>query len=150
MKSRRQMRILELIRTQVVETQEQLAQLLGQEGIEVTQATVSRDIKELNLVKVPSGDGRYRYAAPQDSRPAGMSEKLRRLLADCCVSFESAENIVVVKTLSGTAPGVGEAIDNLHMEELVGSVAGDNTVILVARSKEAATSATERLRNLSR
>ncbi|MGE5542998.1 MAG: arginine repressor [Bacillota bacterium] len=149
MKARRQMRILELVRTRVIETQEQLAELLGSEGIEVTQATVSRDIKELNLVKTPVGGGRYRYTV-QDSQPARASDKLRRLLADCCVSIESAQNIVVVQTLSGTASGVGEAIDNLHLEELVGSVAGDNTVILVARSNEAAESATERLRNLSR
>ncbi len=149
MKSRRQMRILELLRTRVVETQEQLAELLGQEGIEVTQATVSRDIKELNLVKTPVGGGKYRYSAAQDFQPARASDKLKRLLADCCLTIEMARNIVVVKTLSGTAPGVGEAIDSLHLEELVGSVAGDNTVILVAKSDEAAVSATERLRNLS-
>jgi len=149
LKSRRQMRILELLRTRVVETQEQLAELLGQEGIEVTQATVSRDIKELNLVKTPVGGGKYRYSAAQDFQPARASDKLKRLLADCCLTIEMARNIVVVKTLSGTAPGVGEAIDSLHLEELVGSVAGDNTVILVAKSDEAAVSATERLRNLS-
>lgn len=150
MKARRQMRILELVRSRPVETQEQLAELLSQEGIQVTQATVSRDIKELNLLKSPSGDGRYRYVPAHDSRPAGISDKLRRLLSDCCVSFDSAENIVVVKTLSGTASGVGEAIDNMRLDDLVGSVAGDNTVLLVARSKSAAEETVERLRNLSR
>jgi transcriptional regulator of arginine metabolism len=79
-----------------------------------------------------------------------MTEKMKRLLADCCLTFESALNIVVVKTLSGTAPGVGEAIDNMRMEEVIGCVAGDNTVLVVAKSEEAAQTAVERLRNISR
>ncbi len=149
MKARRQMRILELIRGHVVETQEQLAELLGREGIEVTQATVSRDIKELNLVKVPAGDGRYRYMPSDDSQPAGTAEKMRRLLSDCCVSVDCSENMVVIKTLSGTAMAVGEAIDNLRWDEIVGCVAGDNTILMVVKPKEAATEVVERLRRLT-
>ncbi|NPV70880.1 MAG: arginine repressor [Firmicutes bacterium] len=149
MKARRQMRILELVRGRVIETQEQLAELLGQEGIEVTQATVSRDIKELNLVKIPAGDGRYRYMPSDDSQPAGTAEKMKRLLADCCVSIDNSDNIVVVKTLSGTASAVGEAIDNLRWQEIVGCVAGDNTIIMVVKPREAAFSIVERLRSLT-
>jgi transcriptional regulator of arginine metabolism len=149
-KARRQMKILEIIRNQLIETQEELARYLRKEGIEVTQATVSRDIKELNLVKAPTGDGRYRYSIPEDQQAVGAAEKFKRLFADCCLSLDFAENIVVIKTLSGTAPGVGEAVDAMRIGDIIGSVAGDNTVLLVVRSRTVVQEVVERLRGLMR
>lgn len=149
MKGRRQAKILEIIKNHVIETQEELAERLTAAGIPVTQATISRDIKELRLQKVPTGDGRYRYAVPEDPL-AAPAEKFKRILREAVVSVDYAENLVVVKCLRGTAPGVGEAVDHLGWPELVGSVAGDDTVLVVVRPKEAAPAVTERLRELIR
>lgn len=150
MKARRQMKILEIIRDEVIETQEELARRLANEGMNVTQATISRDIKELSLIKIPTGDGRYKYALPDDQYSASASERMKRVLSDYCVGFDYSENLVLVKTLSGMAPGVGEAIDALRWKEIVGTVAGDNTVLVVVRPKEAVHYVVERLRNLTR
>ncbi|MEW6523138.1 MAG: arginine repressor [Bacillota bacterium] len=150
MKARRQVKILEIIRHHVVETQEELARHLRSEGLDVTQATVSRDIKDLNLVKRPTGDGRYRYSVPDDHQGIGASAKLKRLFADCCLGVDFSENIIMIKTLSGTAPGVGEAVDTLRMPEIIGCVAGDNTVLVVIRSKTTVQDVVEKLRTLMR
>lgn len=150
MKPRRQMKILEIIRDRAIETQEELAQELRKQGIAVTQATVSRDIKDLNLVKVPTGDGRQRYALPHEDVVRGQRDRLRRILRDSVVSVDFAENIVVVTCLSGAAPAVGEAIDNLRWQEILGTVAGDNTVLVVARARDKAPVVTERLEGLLR
>lgn len=136
MKTKRQMKILEIISRRPVFTQEELAEALRQEGINVTQATISRDIKELNLVKVPCGDGRAKYGLPSGNPGKIILDKLKRLLADCCLSIDASGNLIVVKTISGTAPGVGEALDELRMPEILGTVAGDNTVLVVARSPD--------------
>ena len=148
MKARRQMKILEIIRERPVETQEELAQELRKLGISVTQATISRDIKDLNLIKVPTGDGRQRYAFPQDQVMAAHSERLRRVLQESVLDLDVSENLIVVKCLSGAAPAVGEALDNLRWQEIVGTVAGDNTVLVVIRGRERAQSIMERLRQL--
>ena len=147
MKARRQMKILEIIRDRVVETQEELAEELRNRGIEVTQATVSRDIKDLHLVKAPSGDGRYRYALPEDQRPSRQADRLRRIFLECLVGLDCSENLILVKSLSGTGPAVGEAVDNLGWPEIVGTVAGDNTVLVVVRSRELTQVVMEKLRN---
>lgn len=144
------MKILEIIRNHAVETQEELARLLREENIDVTQATVSRDIKELNLIKIPTGDGRYRYAAPDERKPGGASEKFRRIFNECCIALDYSENILVIKALTGTAPAVAEAIDSLNLKEIVGTVAGDNTVFVLVRPKEAMMSIIEQLRDLGR
>jgi transcriptional regulator of arginine metabolism len=148
MKARRQMKILEIIRERPVETQEELARELRKLGISVTQATISRDIKDLNLIKVPTGDGRQRYAFPQDQVMAAHSERLRRVLQESVLDLDVSENLIVVKCLSGAAPAVGEALDNLRWQEIVGTVAGDNTVLVVIRGRERAQSIMERLRQL--
>ena len=150
LKARRQMKILEIIRDEIIETQEDLAQRLRNEGISVTQATISRDIKELFLIKAPAGDGRYKYALPDDQYSASAGDRMKRVLVDYCLSFDYSENIVLVKTLSGMAPGVGEAIDALRWKEIVGTVAGDNTVLVVVRPKETVQYVLERLRTLTR
>lgn len=149
MKARRQAKILELIKTSVIETQEELAEALGRQGIPVTQATVSRDIKELQLNKVPTGDGRYRYALP-DEVPTGAWEKRRRMFQESVLGIDHSGNIIIVKSLPGTAPGVGLALDHLGWPEMIGSVAGDDTVIVIIKPVEATTEVAERIRGLMR
>ena len=134
-KSERHERILAIIRERIVETQEELLEALAGEGIRVTQATVSRDIKELGLIKRPVGDGRYRYYFPHDVDKEGGEARLRRLLGDSVVSMDSSENLVVIKTLTGNAHAVAAAIDAMDWEEMLGSVAGDDTILIVARSR---------------
>ncbi|MFZ5823200.1 MAG: arginine repressor [Bacillota bacterium] len=149
MKARRQAKILELIKTSVIETQEELAEALGRHGIPVTQATVSRDIKELQLNKVPAGDGRYRYAMPEEV-PTGSWDKRRRIFQESVLGIDWSGNIVVVKSLPGTAPGVGSAIDHLGYPEIIGSVAGDDTVIIIIKPVEMTAEIAERIRGLMR
>jgi len=148
-KARRQAKILELVRTRVIETQEELAAALAAEGIPVTQATISRDIKELQLNKVPTPDGRYRYALPEEPG-AGAWDKRRRIFREAVLTIDHSGNIVVVKSLPGTAQGVAAAIDHLNWPEMIGSVAGDDTVMVVVKPAEAAAEVAERLKGLMR
>ncbi len=147
MKTLRQMKILELIKNESLETQEQLAERLRAAGIDATQATVSRDIRELRLLRVPNGHGRYRYTLPPDPSPLA---RMRRYLRDSLISIDYSENIVVLKCLPGTAPAVGSSVDALGWPEMVGSVAGDDTILVVARTKAVAPELVERLRRLTR
>lgn len=148
MKARRQLRIMEIIRNGLISTQEELAHRLRAEGMNVTQATVSRDIKEMQLVKVATGDGRYRYALPEERGAGSHAERLIRMIRECVTSFDASENIVVVNTLPATAPSVAEAIDILHADEVIGTLAGERTVFVVVRPKEAASRFLERLSGL--
>jgi transcriptional regulator of arginine metabolism len=125
------MRIIELVSQDVITSQEALCEALAREGIKVTQATVSRDVKELNLVRVPSGDGRYRYAPLPGDPSLVYRDRFRRLFSDCCVSIGKSGNIIMVKTLSGAASAVGEAVDGLNLEGVLGSVAGDDCLLVV-------------------
>lgn len=147
-KARRQAKILEVIKTRVIETQEELAAALAAEGIPVTQATISRDIKELQLNKVPTPDGRYRYALPEE--PAGSWDKRRRIFKEAVLSIDFSGNLVVLKSLPGTAQGVAAAVDHLDVREIIGTVAGDDTVIVVVKPADAAGEVAERLRGLMR
>lgn len=133
-KRTRQVLIQDIIQNHPVETQEDLAELLAARGIPATQATVSRDIKELGLLKVPYQD-RHRYALPQ--APVHPSrEKFRRILREVLIDAVASENLVVVKTLPAGANVVSEAIDGMGWEEVIGTLAGDNTVLVVTRSRE--------------
>lgn len=149
MKARRQAKILELIRTRAVETQEDLAAALGQAGIPVTQATISRDIKELQLNKVPTGDGRYRYSLPEETSVATW-DKRRRIFQESVLDAAFSENLIVIKALPGTAQGVAAAVDHFQWPEMIGSVAGDDTVLIVIKPKEATPEVLERIRSLMR
>lgn len=149
MKARRHAKILEIIKTSVIETQEELAEALGRQGIPVTQATISRDIKELQLNKIPTGDGRYRYALPEEVAP-GNWDKRRRIFRESVLGLDYSGNIIVVKSLAGTAMGVAAAIDHLGWPEIIGSVAGDDTVILVVKPAEATPAMAERIMGLMR
>ena len=131
----RQNKIVEIITSYEIETQEDLALRLTSYGIKVTQATVSRDIKELGLVKVASRSGGYMYALRQRENE-GSEVKLLNLFKNCVISVKVARNIVVVKTLGGHGNSAGVAVDRLQIPEVVGSVAGDDTVIIVTDSEE--------------
>lgn len=134
MKQKRHFKIRKIIREKPVETQEELAAELRKEGFNVTQATVSRDIKELRLIKVLRDNEHYCYAEPE--RTSLSSDRLLRMFKESIISFASAENLIVIKTSSGTASAVGEAIDGLNWNDVLGTVAGDNTILVIASSKK--------------
>ena len=147
MKASRQDAILELVEKYEIETQDDLIERLRQNGFEVTQATVSRDIRELKLTKVLTGHGGYRYILPpKDSGLAG--SKLNRALLESIVMIDVAMNIVVIKTHPGLAQAVAAGLDSLHMPEIVGCVAGDDTMINVARDVESAQIICDKLKEL--
>ena len=133
MKQARQNLILELIGRHEIETQEELARLLAEAGFNVTQATVSRDIKQLNLRKVPSSSGRQCYAATATGQSFG-GDRLVGILSAGFVSMEAASNILVIKTVSGMAMAVAAAIDALSIPRMVGCIAGDDTIMCAIRS----------------
>ena len=134
MKTVRQVAILDIIEKQHIETQEELAEALRLRGIRVTQATVSRDIKELRLLKVLTPSGAYKYATA-DKAENGLSERFIRMLAESLLSVAASNNLIVVKTLSGSANVAAEALDSLHWPEILGTLAGDNTILLIIRSE---------------
>ena len=134
MKSKRQNEILRLILSSDIETQEELASELRHIGYKVTQATVSRDIRELRLIKVSAKDGGFKYAKPERHEVA-VSERLTRILTDSLVNVDASGNIIVVKTLSGSANVAAEALDNLGWPEILGTIAGDNTIFIVTRNE---------------
>ncbi len=135
MRYSRQNKIIELINSRDIGTQEELASLLRESGFEVTQATVSRDIKELQLVKVLSSGGKYKYStAKAQDQPT--SDRFTKIFRETITSFDSSGNIVVVKTLSGCAAAAGEAIDSGGMDHIIGSIAGDNTLFLLVDKEE--------------
>lgn len=126
---------MELINKHRIETQEELAEYLNKEGFKVTQATVSRDIRDLKLTKVPTDDGKQKYAVHQKDE-SEMSEKYIRVLKDGFVSMDMAQNILVIKTVSGMASAVCAALDAMRWNEIVGSIAGDDTIMCAIRSVE--------------
>ncbi|MBQ6721389.1 MAG: arginine repressor [Clostridia bacterium] len=148
MKSKRQNEIIEIISTADIETQEELAAALRERGYPITQATVSRDIRELRLIKVTSKSGGYKYAKPVRHEVA-VSERLTRILADSLIHVEAAANLVVVKTLSGSANVAAEALDNLGWAEIIGTIAGDNTIFIAAKSNDEADNITARIRKMT-
>lgn len=135
MKIGRHAKIVDLIGKYDIETQEELADYLKKEGYRVTQATISRDIRELKLTKISTSDGRQKYALMQTSG-AGMNEKYLRILKDGFLSMDMAQNILIVKTVSGMAMAVAAALDAMHWSEVAGCIAGDDTIMCAIRSTE--------------
>ncbi|MBM7097274.1 MULTISPECIES: transcriptional regulator AhrC/ArgR [Alteribacter] len=131
-KGQRHIKIREIITNNEVETQDDLVAFLRNAGFNVTQATVSRDIKELHLVKVPMMDGRYKYSLPADQRFNPL-QKLKRALMDSFVSIEHTNNLIVMKTMPGNANAVGALIDNLDWNEVLGTICGDDTILIICR-----------------
>ena len=148
MKNERQNKILEIIASREIETQEQLQEQLLLQGISCTQATISRDIKQLHLVKEPVGQGRYRYAASVHRHSLNVADKLRTIFRESIVSVDSAQNIVVIKTMSGLANGAAAAIDGMGISSMVGSLAGDDTALLIMRDMESARSFCEEIHEM--
>ncbi len=147
MKKVRHGKIVEIVEKYDVETQEELAAHLKEAGFDVTQATVSRDIRELKLSKVPAGDGRQKYVVlRQDDGRLG--DKYIRILKDGFVSMDMAQNILVIRTVSGMAMAVAAAVDALKFKEIVGSIAGDDTVMVAVRTVEDTKALMERLRGM--
>lgn len=136
MKSTRHSLILEIIEEMDIETQEELAEELKRRGVKVTQATVSRDIKELRLLKVLADHGGYKYATVERAEK-GMSDRFIRILSESIINIDSVGNLIVIKTLSASAGAACEAIDSMKWNEVLGSIAGDNTILVIARSEEA-------------
>ena len=138
MKNDRQTRILEIIEREPIDTQEQLQQRLLEEGITCTQATISRDIKQLHLIKEPMGQGKYRYAVSVQRNRLNVADKLRTIFRESIISIDYAQNIVVIKTMAGLANAAAAALDSMNIPYMVGSLAGDDTAMLVMRDTESA------------
>lgn len=148
MKTNRQEEILRIIEEEEIETQEELAECLRARGHKVTQATVSRDIKELRLIKIAGQHRAYRYARPGRHEGA-LNDRMIRLLSDSVTEIDYAGQMVVVKTLSGSANVAAEAIDNMNWYEVLGTIAGDNTIFLAVRNSGDAAEIAGRIRKLA-
>ena len=148
MKSQRQAKIMEIISTQNVETQEQLLAALQKEGFRGTQATISRDIKELRIVKELTNLGTYRYTTSSDELSSSFTSRLNTIFRECVIGYDYAQNIIVIRTLPGLASAAGSAIDAMNISPVVGSLAGDDTVMIVMRDSNAAAAFCGELKNL--
>ena len=148
MKSQRQAKIMEIISTRNVETQEQLLEALKQEGFNGTQATISRDIKELRIVKELTNLGSYRYTTSTGEISGSFSARLNTIFRECVVGFDYAQNIIVIRTLPGLGSAAGAAIDAMNMSAVVGSLAGDDTVMVVMRDNNTAAAFCGEIKNL--
>ncbi len=143
MKNRRQRRILEIVSNETIGTQKELAERLQQEGFETTQATISRDIKELLLVKVNIGGDRYKYVIAQETPVT--DAKLRMVLREFILSYDYSENLLILNTAPGNANTVASAIDRARWPQVIGTLAGDDTVMLVIKPKEAVQEVVEKI-----
>jgi len=148
MKARRQMKVQEIITKEIIRTQEDLADRLRLSGFDVTQATVSRDIKEMGLIKVPSAGEDYRYAVPTEVHPTNLQDRLKRLLRETVVSINDTESLIVIRTIPGNAHALAAVLDNSNWEEVIGTVAGDDTILLVIKPKEAVSGVLGRITTL--
>jgi transcriptional regulator of arginine metabolism len=142
-KGQRHIKIREMISNHDIETQDDLVELLKKANFNVTQATVSRDIKELHLVKVPMNDGRYKYSLPADQRFNPL-QKLKRTLTDSFISIDYADHLIIMKTLPGNANAIGALIDKLDWEDLMGTICGDDTILIICRSKDVSSDVSQR------
>ncbi len=149
MKAKRQALIREIVEAQSIQTQEELAEALRVRGVVATQATVSRDIREMHLLKVLDENGGYRYAT-MEKNDTGVNDRLIRMLSDSVVEINSANNLIVIHTLPGSAHVAAEAIDNLKWSETIGTIAGDNTILVIVRSNDEVESVIRRFRGLIR
>jgi len=147
MKKNRQGRILQLIQEENIETQEELADRLSEEGFVVTQATVSRDIRELKIGKIPSGNGKQKYAVLTHD-DAHLADKYIRVLRNGFISMDNAQNILVIKTVAGMAMAVAAAVDAMKLKEVVGSIAGDDTIMVAIRTTEETQIVMEKIREM--
>ena len=150
MKTDRQSMILEIIEKEDVDTQEQLQQRLQEQGVRCTQATISRDIKQLHLIKEPVGQGRYRYTVSSQRNRLNVADKLRTIFRGSIISVDFAQNIVVVKTMAGLANAAAAALDGMNVPYMVGTLAGDDTAFLLMRDTESARTFCEEIHEMLR
>ncbi|MFW5786732.1 MAG: arginine repressor [Halanaerobiales bacterium] len=136
LKSKRHLKILNLIKNEDIGTQQELVARLHEAGIEVTQATISRDIKKLGLIKVPDGKGGYKYSLSSTRTKGDVQDWLKKMIQDFVVDMDYSENLIVLKTILGTAGGLAAAIDNSQWDGIMGTVAGDDTILLVVKDRE--------------
>lgn len=148
MKTQRQAKIVEIISTKDVETQEQLLQELQLAGFVSTQATISRDIKELRIVKELTGFGTYRYTTSSKEVNGTFSARLNTIFRECITNYDYAQNIIVIRTMPGLASAAASAIDAMNMSFIVGTLAGDDTVMIVVRDTNAAAAFCGEIKNL--
>lgn len=148
MKNNRQSMILEIIAQENIETQEQLLERLEQRGIRSTQATISRDIKQMHLIKEPVGQGVYKYTVSGNRTKLNFAEKLRTIFRESIVSIDYAQNVVVLKTMPGLASAACSALDNMEITYMVGSLAGDDTAFLLMRDTVSAASFCEEIKEM--
>lgn len=149
LRSSRHAKILEIISTKEIETQEELCAELNARNLVVTQATISRDIRDLHLFKVAGIEKKYRYAYINDGE-SEISPKMKNLFRECVISVKAAKNLVVVKTLAGNGANAGAVVDKLNYGEIVGSVAGDDTLLIVCDSEENAAMIVEKINGFMR
>lgn len=149
MRNKRHDAILELIRDNDIETQQELTVALSSIGFDVTQATVSRDIKELRLLKQLNSRGRYVYKQNEPTREKDVSDKMSVIFSKSVVSVDYAANTVVIKTLAGMAQGAAAALDATHQPDFLGSIAGDDTIFVIARSEAAAQKFCKKIKNMT-
>jgi len=148
MKNDRQRQILEIVERESIDTQEQLQRRLQEQGFACTQATISRDIKQLHLIKEPVGQGRYRYTVSSQRNRLNIADKLRSIFRESIVSVDYAQNIVVVKTMAGLANAAAAALDSMSVPDIVGTLAGDDTAFLVMKDVEAARGFSEEIHDM--
>jgi transcriptional regulator of arginine metabolism len=148
MKNSRQDLILEIISQENIETQEQLLSRLRERGVTSTQATISRDIKQLHLIKEPVGQGVYKYAVSGNRTKLNFAEKLRTIFRESITSIDYAQNIVVIKTMPGLASAACSALDNMNINYMVGSLAGDDTAFLLMKDTESAVDFCEEIKEM--
>lgn len=149
LRSARHAKILEIISHKEIETQEELCEELNKLNYVVTQATISRDIRDLHLFKVSGIEKKYRYAYINDGE-SEISPKMKSLFRDCVVSIKTAQNLVVIKTLAGNGANAGTVVDKLNHDDIVGSVAGDDTLLIVCESNEGAATVVDKINEFLR
>ena len=147
-KARRLLIIKEIVREKSIETQEELVNELMKAGFDVTQATVSRDIKELGLIKIPNENGTSRYAMPNEPVVRRNDERLKRLFKTSVINFDYSENLIVIKTMPGEAMGVASAIDNANWPEIIGTIGGDDNILIIVKPKKATVTVVNRFNEL--
>ncbi len=150
MKHERHSKIVEIVGTYNIETQDELIDKLRDIGLEVTQATVSRDVKQLGLIKVSTKDNKYKYAMPSVSTQESMriSVKYRNIIRETIIGVDYAQNIVVIKTYAGMAQAAAAAIDNMNWDDVVGTIAGDDTILIIMRTSEKAMEKCHRFKDI--
>ncbi len=148
MKTQRHAQIIDLIQNNIIETQEELTTMLRKAGFDTTQATVSRDIKELKLAKVPDSNGRYKYAVKSYDEDIKLSAKFKTILEETVLRIDVSTSIVVIKTFPGMAQAAASAIDNMNWQEIVGTIAGDDTIFVALRTTDDALLLCDKIKEL--